>query len=186
MWIVTNRHQVRVVPVTRSFVMCTAIGAIFATLFLVERLGMTAALPAYLYFVGVGVPLAAIDATTRKLPDRLTLPSYPILIVLLSVAEAASPNQGSAVRAATAAALLVALFFAPAFVRGVGLGDVKLAGLLGLVLGFRSWPAVYIGMLAAFVLAAIFVVSRNIRVGNRERIPLGPFLVAGTFIAILL
>lgn len=147
---------------------------------------MTAQLPAYLYFAVVGVPLATIDATTGKLPDRLTLPSYPILVILLSAAEAASANQGSTVRAATAAALLVALFFVSALMRGVGLGDVKLAGLLGLVLGFRSWMTVYTGMLAAFVLAAIFVLFRVVQGQTRERLPLGPFLVVGTMVAVLL
>lgn len=182
----TDGHQVRVVPVTRSFLGCTAVGAVFVTLLLVERLGMTAALPAYLYFVVVGTLLAAIDAATGTLPDRLTLPSYAVLVILLGVAEAASPDQGSTTRAAAAAVLLVAMFFASALLRGVGLGDVKLAGLLGLVLGFRSWTTVYTGMLAAFVLAAIFVLFRVIRGQSRERIPLGPFLVAGTMVAVLL
>jgi len=73
-----------------------------------------------------------------------------------------------------------------ALVHGVGLGDVKLAGLLGLVLGFRSWTTVYIGTLAAFVLATIFIVFSGFRPGSRERVPLGPFLVAGTLVAVLL
>ncbi|WP_370374506.1 prepilin peptidase [Catenulispora sp. GP43] len=166
--------------------MCTGVGAVFAPLLLVEHPAMTALLPAYLYFVVVGVPMAAIDATTGKLPDCLTLPSYPILVILLSVAEAASSNQGSMERAAAAAVVLVALFFVAAFMRGVGLGDVKLAGLLGLVLGFRSWTTVYAGMLVAFVLAAIFIVFSSARRGNYARIPLGPFLVAGAMVAILL
>lgn len=179
-------RQARELPATRPFVASTVVSAVFAASLLAARFGMTAQLPVYLYFAVVGVPLAAIDAATGKLPDRLTLPSYPILVILVSAANGASTNQGSTVRAATAAALLVALFFAAALKRGVGLGDVKLAGLLGLVLGFQSWTTVYNGMLAAFVLAAIFIVSRSARGGGRERIPLGPFLVAGTMVAVLL
>jgi len=182
----TNGHQVRLVPVTRSLLGCTAAGAIFVTLLLVERLGMIAALPAYLYFVIVGALLAMIDAATGKLPDRLTLPSYPVMVILLGVAEAASPNQGSTARAAVAAILLVAVFFSSALLRGVGLGDVKLAGLFGLVLGFRSWTTVYAGLLVAFILAAIFVVVSGVRRRDCARIPLGPFLVAGAIVAILL
>lgn len=170
----------------RLFLASTAIVAIVVTLLLVARMGLTAELPAYLYFVVVGVPIAAIDATTGKLPDRLTLPSYPIVAVLLGAAEAASPRQGSTTRAAAAAGLLVAMFFASALLRGVGLGDVKLAGLLGLILGFRSWTTLYVGMLVAFVLAAVFIAFASIREGNRARIPLGPFLVAGAMVAILL
>jgi leader peptidase (prepilin peptidase) / N-methyltransferase len=181
-----NGHQVQLVPVTRSLLGCAAVGVIFVTLLLVERLGMTAALPAYLYFVIVGMLLAVIDAATAKLPDRLTLPSYAVLVVLLGVAEAVSPNQGSTTRAVEAAVLFVAVFFTSALLRGVGLGDVKLAGLLGLVLGFRSWTTVYAGMLVAFVLAAIFIVFSSIRGRNCVRIPLGPFLVAGAIVAILL
>ena len=182
----TNGHQVRLVPVTRSLLGCAAAGAIFVTLLLVERLGMTAALPAYLYFVIVGTLLAVIDAATGKLPDRLTLPSYAVLVILLGVADAVAPNQGSTTGAAEAAVLLLAVFFVSALLRGVGLGDVKLAGLLGLVLGFRSWTTVYAGLLVAFLLAAIFIVFSSIRGGNCARIPLGPFLVAGAMVAILL
>lgn len=181
----TNGHQVRVVPVTWPFLRWTAAGAIFVTFLLVERLGMTAALPAYLYFVVVGALLAVLDAATGKLPDRLTLPSYPVLVILLAIAEAASPNQGSTARAAAAAILLVTMFFATALLRGVGLGDVKLAGLLGLVLGFRSWTTVYVGMLVAFILGVIFIGLSSIRGRNCARIPLGPFLVAGAMVAIL-
>ncbi|MBS2547457.1 prepilin peptidase [Catenulispora sp. NL8] len=184
--ITTIGHQARVLRATRPVVTSAVIGAVVAASLLVVRLGMAPQLPAYLYFVVVGVPLAAIDATTGKLPDCLTLPSYPILVIMFCVAEGVSPDQGSTVRAAAAAILLVALFFASAFVRGVGLGDVKLAGLLGLVIGFRSWTAVYTGMLAAFVLAAIFIVFSGIRAGSSERIPLGPFLVAGTLVAVIL
>ena len=180
------RHQAQVLRVTRPFVMATTAGVGFAGLLLVARVGMTARLPAYLYFIVIGVPLAVIDARTNRLPDRLTLPSYPILIVLLGAAEAASPNQGSMVRAGAAAALLAALFFVAALVGGVGLGDVKLAGLLGLVLGFRGWTTVYTGILAAFVLAAVFVLFRAIQGQSRERLPLGPFLMAGTMVAVLL
>jgi len=184
--IMTIGHQVRVFRATRPFVIYTAVSALFVTSLLVAHLGVTAALPAYLYFTVVGILLAAIDATTGRLPDRLTLPSYPVLVILLSGAEATSANQGSTVRAAAAAALLTASFLASAFVGGLGLGDVKLAGLLGLVLGFRSWTMVYTGMLAAFVLAAIFVLFRVIQGQSPERIPLGPFLVAGTMVAVLL
>ena len=178
--IVTTGHR------TRLVVPSTAVIVVVVTLLLVARVGLTAKFPAYLYFVAVGVPIAVVDATTGKLPDRLTVPSYPILAVLLGAAEGASPSQGSTTRGVVAAALLVAVFFASALLRGVGLGDVKLAGLLGLVLGFRSWTTVYAGMLVAFVLAAIFIGFSNIRRGNCVRIPLGPFLVAGTMVAILL
>jgi len=178
--IVTTGHR------TRLVVPSTAVIVVVVTLLLVARVGLTAKFPAYLYFVAVGVPIAVVDATTGKLPDRLTVPSYPILAVLLSAAEAALPSQGSTTRAAAAAALLVAMFFAAALLWGVGLGDVKLAGLLGLVLGFQSWMTVYAGMLVAFILAAIFIVLSGVRRRNCARIPLGPFLVAGGVVAILL
>jgi len=184
--IVTPGPRVRLFAATRPFLASTAIIAIVVTLLLVARVGLTAELPGYLYFVAVGVPMAAIDATTGKLPDRLTLPSYPILAVLLGAAEGASPSQGSTTRGVVAAALLVAVFFASALLRGVGLGDVKLAGLLGLVLGFRSWTTVYVGMLVAFVLAALFIVFLSSSRRNCAHIPLGPFLVAGAMVAILL
>ena len=89
-------------------------------------------------------------------------------------------------RAAEAAALLLLLFLTGTLLLGIGLGDTKIAGLLGLVLGFRSWSTVYDGMLVAFVLAASFVAIRGRLRRPRGRIPLGPYLVAGAVIAVLL
>jgi leader peptidase (prepilin peptidase)/N-methyltransferase len=98
---------------------------------------MVAALPAYLYFATVGVLLAAIDATTRKLPDRLTLPSYPVLAILFGVAAAVSGHWAAAARAAMASALLLLIFVLATALFGMGLGDAKLAGLVALALGFQ-------------------------------------------------
>jgi len=171
---------------TRAEWLTAAIGAAAACMVMTVRLGAVAELPAYLYFAVIGILLAMIDARTRKLPDRLTLPSYPILIVLLSTAEASSSNQGSMMRAAEAAALLLCLFLSAAVFLGVGLGDAKLAGILGLLLGFRGWMTVYDGILIAFVFGAVFVAVCALRGQKGGRIPLGPFLVAGTVIAVLL
>lgn len=165
-----------------SATVCT----IAVCLMLAVRIGATATLPAYLYFAVLGVPLAVIDCATRKLPDCLTLPSYPVLAALLYIAGMASGHPGASVRAAAASALMILAFVLAAFLFGMGLGDAKLAGLVGLVLGFRGWTTVYDGTLAAFALASVFVAARAVRGRAQRRIAFGPFLVSGPLLVILM
>jgi leader peptidase (prepilin peptidase) / N-methyltransferase len=152
---------------------------------LIVRIGASAALPAYLYFAVVGITLVAIDLATKKLPDWLTMPSYPVLATLLYIAGAESGHLEALARA-VAAALLVLAFILAAVPFGMGLGDAKLAGLVGLVLGFRGWIAVYDGTLAAFVLASVVVAARAAHGRIHHRIPFGPFLVSGPLLVILM
>lgn len=153
-----------------------------------DRLGLLEALPAYLYFVAIGIALALIDLDLKRLPNRIVLPSYPVLAVLLAGAAVASGDYWRLARAGLAGAILFAVFFGLAFAypNGMGFGDVKLAGLLGLVLGYLSWWAVLIGSFAGFLLGALVGVGMMASGrGNRKTaLPFGPFLIAGTLIAI--
>lgn len=162
--------------------------AAFAGLWL--RLGPSPVLPAFLALAAAGVPLAFIDARHRRLPDVLTLPSYPAGLVLLGVA---APFAAAGLRhlAYAAAGLAAAwLFFALlAFIspRGIGWGDVKLSGVLGLYLGWTGPGALLAGLLGAFVLAAVtgigLILAR--RATRQSQIPFGPFLIAATLATVL-
>ncbi len=115
-------------------------------------------LPAYLWLAAVGVTLAVIDLETLRLPDRLTLPSYPVGLVLLAI-PADWPALGRAVLAAAitgGAAFLLALL-APR--GGLGLGDVKLLGVLGLFLGWLGWGVLVVGVALGFALGAVAAVG---------------------------
>jgi leader peptidase (prepilin peptidase)/N-methyltransferase len=143
-------------------------------------------LPAYLWLAAVGVTLAVIDIETLRLPDRLTLPSYPVGLVLLAL-PADRPALGRAVLAAAitgAVAFLLALL-APR--GGLGLGDVKLLGVLGLFLGWLGWGMLVVGVALGFVLGGVAAVGMlaSRRAGLRDHLAFGPWLIAGALVAVV-
>jgi leader peptidase (prepilin peptidase)/N-methyltransferase len=150
------------------------------------RLGVTAALPAYLYLAAIGVALAMIDLDVRRLPDRIVLPSYAIGVVLLAPAVAVGGDWAGALRAVAALAALWTFYYALAFFGGMGFGDVKLAGLLGLYLGWLGWSSVLVGTFAAFLLGGVVGVALILarRAGRRTTIPFGPAMLAGALLAL--
>jgi len=151
--------------------------------------GADAALPAYLWLGAVGVALAVIDLDCHRLPDRLTLPSYLAGGVLLGAASLAHGDPGALARAVLAAAAVFAVFFALAFVSpsSLGFGDVKLAGVLGLFLGWLGWGVLLLGLVAGFVVGAVVAVGllAGRRVGWRTDVAFGPSLLAGALFAVV-
>lgn len=145
------------------------------------------ALPAYAYFAAVGIALAMIDLDLRRLPNALILPSYPVVGVLLAASAAWQGDWWALARAGIGAVALFGFFLvvAWAYPPGMGMGDVKLAGLLGGVLAFLSWSALVIGAFAGFALGAVVGVA--VMVARRDRragVPFGPFMVAGGLVAV--
>jgi leader peptidase (prepilin peptidase) / N-methyltransferase len=168
-------------PIVESI---TAVLFVLVTL----RFGVTPALPAYLYLAAVAVALAAIDLDVQRLPDAIVLPSYLVGLVLLGVATATTGAWDDALRAVIGMAVMYGLYFAIAWIqpKGMGFGDVKTAGLLGLFLGWVSWSALAVGFLAGFFLGgafgALLMVVRG--AGRKTAIPYGPHLLAGAFLAL--
>ncbi|MGV1003631.1 MAG: prepilin peptidase [Candidatus Nanopelagicales bacterium] len=163
-------------------------GLLFAALAAV--IGASWQLPAYLYLAAISVALAFIDYDTKRLPDAITLPSYPVLAGLLlvpTVIDEAWLQFGRALAAGLAlfAFYLIAALIVPA---GMGLGDVKLAGILGMALGWLGWGVLFGGAFAGFLLAALVGVALMIagRAARSSAIPFGPFMVAGAMLAVLL
>ncbi len=153
------------------------------------KLGTDAALPAFLFLAGVGIALALIDLDVHRLPDALTLPSYAVGVLLLG---AAAVFQGSAtplLRGLLGMAALFALYFllALAYPAGMGFGDVKLAGVLGLYLGWLGWGPWAVGAFAAFLLGGLtgIALMAGGRAGRKSAIPFGPFMLAGTLLGVL-
>jgi len=153
------------------------------------RVGLTPELPAYLYLSGVGLALAVIDLDHRRLPDALTLPSYAVLTVLLGVASLVLGDGWALVRAGLGMAALYAFYFVVMLVqpRGMGFGDVKLAGVLGLALGWLGWGELVTGAFLGFLYGAgvslLLLASR--RATRKSLVPFGPFMVAGAITAVL-
>ncbi|GGK57155.1 prepilin peptidase [Planomonospora parontospora subsp. parontospora] len=152
------------------------------------RLGATPELPAYLYLAAVAVALAMIDLDVQRLPNAIVLPSYAVGALLLLPAALAGPGWTAALRGLAAMAALYAFYFALAwfYPGGMGFGDVKLAGLLGLYLGWLGWSAVVIGTFAAFLLGGIAGVTllATGRAGRKTALPFGPAMLAGALLAL--
>ncbi|MCW2667451.1 MAG: peptidase domain protein [Frankiales bacterium] len=160
---------------------------LFAVLAL--RLGPDAALPAFLYVAAVGLALALIDLDVKRLPDVLTLPSYPVVAALLGLAALAGSDSGDLLRALLGGAVLFAAYFALCLLHpgGMGFGDVKLAGVLGMVTGWLGWGPWCVGFFAAFLLGgavgiAVLLTGRGTR---KTAIPFGPFMLVGALLAVL-
>ena len=127
--------------------------------------------------------LVTIDLAVFRLPDKIVLPMYPVVFGGLALAAATDGQWGTLGRAVAAAAALLAFYFILALINpsGLGLGDVKLSGLLGAFLGWLGWPAVMAGTLATFVLNAVvaLVLLAMRRVGVKSAIAFGPAMVTG-------
>ena len=162
-------------------------GAGFAVMAL--RFGLSPVLPAFLLLAALAPALAVIDLRWRRLPDPLTLPAYPAAALLLAVGALAIPGAPRHFLGALAGMAAAWLFFALlAFVHpaGLGWGDVKLSGVLGLYLGWLGAAAVAAGLLGAFVLAALAGLGLMAagRATRKSQIPFGPFMLASAIAVI--
>lgn len=155
------------------------------------RFGAQPVLPAYCYLAAVSVALAVIDARCQRLPDALTLPSYPVALIALGVAAAFTPDGWRhllSALAGLAACWLVFLAQALVYPAGIGWGDVKLSGLAGAYLGWLGLHAVIDGVVLGYLLALVagagLLIAR--RATGRTRLAFGPYLLAGTLTVIVL
>jgi leader peptidase (prepilin peptidase)/N-methyltransferase len=153
----------------------------------VWRFGWSAPLAAYSFLAATGAVVSAIDLAARRIPNRIVLSAYPITAVLLAIASMPSGLWWPLARAGLAAAGLVAFYFVLglAFPAGMGLGDVKWAGVLGAYLGFLGWSPVVSGSLIAFLAAAVVVLAAGV-IGRRQAaMPMAPFMTLGAIGAVL-
>jgi len=135
------------------------------------------------------VPLAFIDAAVRRLPDVFTGPAFVGTALLLLAAVAASGHWHVLAQSVLGSAALAGFCLALAVISpsGMGMGDAKAAAGLGIMLAWRGWAALVAGGFAGFLLAAVYGVALMIsgRATRKHQIPLGPFMIAGAFLAIL-
>ncbi|TFD77160.1 prepilin peptidase [Cryobacterium sp. Sr8] len=150
--------------------------------------GLVVVLVAFLYLAAVSVALGMIDLDTHTLPNRIVLPAYPVATVLLTGGAllAGTPERLLTALAGGAALFGLYLLLALIYPGGMGLGDVKLAGLLGLYLGWLGWAPLAVGVFSAFLLGGVFslvlVITR--RANRKSGIPFGPWMLAGAWLGI--
>lgn len=145
------------------------------------------ALFALVAFGAYGVALSAIDIATHRLPNALVLPGYGAGIALCAMASALAADAGMLVRAVAGMAVLFVAYLALRFAQpgGMGGGDVKLAGVIGLALGWAGWGALATGAAAAFLLGGVVGLALLAGGHRRVRVPFGPFMLAGAWVGIL-
>lgn len=145
-------------------------------------------LPALLYWAAVGIALTLIDLDHHRLPNAIVLPSYLVTAALLVLASILTGDYIRLLTATIGAAVLFALYWilAIAYPGGMGFGDVKLAGVLGMLLGWLGWAALIVGGFSAFLLGGLVGVVLMIggRATRKSRIPFGPFMIAGAWIGV--
>jgi leader peptidase (prepilin peptidase)/N-methyltransferase len=147
----------------------------------------------YVLAAWVMIPLAFVDLDVHRLPDRIQLPAYPILAALLAACTYVTGDWGAFIRALIAGVAPWVFFLILALLLpggGIGFGDVKLAGLLGMLLGWLTWAHVIIATMATFlirgVIAALLLVTRRKgRKGRKDQFAYGPSMLLGAIVAIL-
>jgi leader peptidase (prepilin peptidase) / N-methyltransferase len=153
----------------------------FIAVALLGRYGFNAQGVMYAFLAVVLVLVSAIDLERRIIPNRIVLPAIPIVLAIQLVAYPEHALEW--VLAAVGAGLF---FLLPLLVypSGLGLGDVKLAVLLGAALGMEVMGALLIGLLAGAAVA-IVVLFRGGAAARKTAIPFGPFLAFGALFSLL-
>lgn len=145
-------------------------------------------LVAFLYLAAISIALVLIDIDVRRLPNSIVLPAYAVGAVLFTVAAVLTGDFGPLLTSAIGSIALGGIYLALAFFvpGGMGLGDVKLAGALGLFLGWLGWGPLAVGAIFAFLLGGVFgIILIAVRKGGRKTaIPFGPWMVAGAWVGI--
>jgi leader peptidase (prepilin peptidase)/N-methyltransferase len=132
-------------------------------------------------FVALLVPIAFIDLDHRIIPNKLTAPGAVLGIVLTAVLV---PDDLVEHLIAGAAALVFLLAAALAYPGGMGMGDVKLAGVMGVFLGGAVAPAMLVSMLAGSLVGAAVIARKGAAEGRKTAIPFGPFLALGGLVGL--
>jgi leader peptidase (prepilin peptidase)/N-methyltransferase len=154
-----------------------------------EVFALAAEIAAYGAFAVLSVVLAVIDVRTHRLPDRLVLPAYPIGAVLLTASALLRGEPSRLIAVLGGGAALFVFYLGLRMLRpgAMGGGDVKLAGVVGGMLGYLGWDAVLGGALAGFVFgglfAAVLLVARRARAASA--VAFGPWMLLGAWAAIV-
>jgi len=153
------------------------------------RIGHDVVLAAYAVFGLSMLSMSAVDLERQIIPNRLVYGTLAVMVPLFVTASAVDDRWGSLARAAIAGALAFVGFLLVhlAVPRGMGFGDVRLAGVIGFATGWLGLGHAFVGFFAAFVLGALVGVGAMVvtGAGRKTRIPFGPFMAAGAVVAVL-
>jgi len=126
------------------------------------------------------VPITLIDLELRIIPNIITGPAALAAVVAIAALDTDFLPEALIAGAAAGGFFLIAAILYP---RGMGMGDVKLAGMLGLYLGRAVAPAIFIALIAGVVVGAAVIARKGAKEGRKTAVPFGPFLALGGMIA---
>jgi leader peptidase (prepilin peptidase) / N-methyltransferase len=151
--------------------------------------GADVVLAAYAIFGLSMVAISAVDLERWIIPNRIIYPTLALLVPLFVIASAVDDQWSSLGRAAIAgaAAFLGFLFLHLAVPKGMGFGDVRLSGVIGLATGWLGLGHAFVGFFAGFLLGAVIgiAVMAASGGGRKTKIPFGPFLASGAILSIV-
>ncbi|GAA1948796.1 prepilin peptidase [Microbacterium deminutum] len=155
-----------------------------------DQWSLAVLISAYLYFAAISIVLTLLDLDTHRLPNAIVLPSYLVGGILLTLASLLSGDWAALVRGGVGMVALYTFYFIVRLIRpgGMGGGDVKLSGVVGLYLGYLGWAALVVGAFAAFLWGGIFGIALIAlrQAGRKTAIPFGPWILAGAWTGILM
>lgn len=143
---------------------------------------LTAAL--WLWFGGWASALAVVDIREHRLPNRMVAIAFLGCVLITGLQAAVTGELETLVRSGLASMLAIAVFALVHVLGGMGMGDVKYAGVTGWALGTIGWSAVWWGHVLGFVTAGVVVVVAMIfsRLHRRAAVPFGPFMGVGAVV----
>lgn len=155
----------------------------------VSQIGLQWALIAYLVAASATGPLVVVDLREHRLPNVFTLPAYPVIAALLALAAVLEGDVTSLLRALAAGIVVLAAFVLLHLINasGMGMGDVKLAGPVAMLLGWVSWNTVLWGIFLGFLTGAVWSILLLVmrRATRRSHIAFGPFMLLGLWLSLI-
>lgn len=175
-------------PISWRYPMVEALTAGLFVL-MVARFGVDPAVPAFCVLMAFLLAVSAIDIEHFIVPNRLVYPTLVLTVGLLVAAAAAGGKWEWLGRAALGGVIgFVALgtihVIQP---RGMGFGDVRMAGMVGIYLGWLGLADVLVGLFLAFLTAGVIGAALVVFAGKgaKTKVPFAPFLALGTFLTVI-
>src|SRR5436190_6205740 len=168
-------------PISPRYPLVEALTGVLYALVMWARWDDASGIALGIVLVTVLIPIAIIDFEHRIIPNRITGPAAVVAILIGVLADQDFVAEQLIAGAAAGGFFLLA---AIAYPRGMGMGDVKLAGVMGLYLGRAVGLAVLVGLVAGVIVGAVIMARLGATAGRKQTVPFGPFLALGGVIAI--
>jgi leader peptidase (prepilin peptidase)/N-methyltransferase len=169
-------------PIAARYPLVEALtGVLFAAVAAVHHAD-AASLVLGLVLIAFLVPIALIDYDSQLIPNRLTLPAAVVGIVLGTALDPGGEVERLIAGLAGGLLLMLPSLLHPS---GMGMGDAKLVGVLGLYLGAAVAPAFFVALVIGTIGGVAIMMRKGVAAGRRTRVPFGPFLALGGVIGVL-